>query len=232
MERLVGQLLLEGLALADVAAVQHDAVNVLVVQEVGVLHLEGEWRAVPVEDRALDRVALGFARAVDRDQLSQERPVALDEQPVETPALDLMGAVSEHALDRRTLISDEALPVEHRDQVAGMGDEGAEARLALTAMEVLRERCAFDGKRDLGRECAERVGKITGDALRRRDHQRTANVPAHGEGSDHRCLPLGEPKVATHVRRRIGMKDAERPRAIAQPVTRAVTHETTGSPVG
>ena len=50
VERLVGQLLLEGLPLADVAAVEHDAVDVLVVQEVGVLHLEGERRAVPVED--------------------------------------------------------------------------------------------------------------------------------------------------------------------------------------
>ena len=228
----MGQLLLEGLPLADVATVQHDAVDVLVVQEVGVLHLEGEWRAVPVEDRALDRVALGLARAVERDQLCQERPVALDEQPVETPALDLMGAVSEHALDRRALISDEALAVEHRDQVAGMGDERAEARLALTAMEVLRERCAFDGQRDLGRECAERVSEVTRDALRRRDNQCTANVAPDGEGSDHRRLPFGEPEVAAYVRRRIGMKDAERPRAVAQPVTRAVTHETTGGPVG
>ena len=35
----MGQLLLERLALADVAAVQHDAAHVLVVQQVGVQHL-------------------------------------------------------------------------------------------------------------------------------------------------------------------------------------------------
>src|SRR3954454_7603918 len=109
-----------------------------------------------------------------------------------------------------------------------MGDERAEARLALTAMEVGRERCALDGQGDLGRERAERVGKLTSDALRRRDNQCTADVAPDGEGSDHRGLPLGEPEVAAHVRRRIGMKDAERPGTVAQPVTGALTHETTG----
>ena len=177
-------------------------------------------------------MALGFARTVERDQLCEERPVALDEQPVEAPALDLLRAVSEHALDRRALIGDDALAVEHRDQVAGMGDERAEARLALTAMEIGRERCAFDGQGDLGRECPERFDEITRDALRRRDNQCAANVAPDGEGSDHRRLPLGEPEIAAHIRRRIGMKDAERPGAVAQPVTRAVTDEPTGSAVG
>ena len=167
-----------------------------------------------------------------RDQLGQERPVALDEQPVETPALDFMGAVSEHPLDRGALVGDDALAVEHCDQVAGMGDERAEARLALSAMKIGRERCAFDGQGDLGRECAERVRKVTRDALGRRDNKCTAYVAPDGEGSDHRGLPLGEPEVAAHVRRRIGMKDSERPGAVAQPVTGAVTYETTGGPVG
>ena len=40
VERLVGELLLEGLALAHVAAVEHDAVDVLVVEQVRVEHLE------------------------------------------------------------------------------------------------------------------------------------------------------------------------------------------------
>ena len=40
MEGLVLELVLEGLALAHVAAVEHDAANVLVVQQVGVLDLE------------------------------------------------------------------------------------------------------------------------------------------------------------------------------------------------
>ena len=49
VECLVSELLLESLPLADVAAVQHDAADVLVVKEVGVLDLEAESRAVPVD---------------------------------------------------------------------------------------------------------------------------------------------------------------------------------------
>ena len=76
VERLVRELLLERLALADVAAVEHDAADVLVVQQVGVLDLEPESRAVPVRDRALDRVRVAAPRAVDGDQLREQRPVA------------------------------------------------------------------------------------------------------------------------------------------------------------
>ena len=50
VECLVCKLLLERLALADVAAVEHDAADVLVVEEVGVLDLERQRRAVPVAD--------------------------------------------------------------------------------------------------------------------------------------------------------------------------------------
>ena len=77
VERLVSELLLESLALADVAAIEHDAANVLVVEEVGVLDLEPQGRAVLVTDRALDRMGLAVARAVDCDQLSEQRPVGL-----------------------------------------------------------------------------------------------------------------------------------------------------------
>ena len=46
VEGLVRQLLLECLALADVATVQHQPANVLVVQEIRALNLEPESRAV------------------------------------------------------------------------------------------------------------------------------------------------------------------------------------------
>ena len=51
VERLVGELLLERLALADVAAVEDDAADVLVVEQVGVQDLElarlpSRWRSV------------------------------------------------------------------------------------------------------------------------------------------------------------------------------------------
>ena len=64
VERLVRELVLERLPLADVAAVQDDAADVLVLEQVGVLHLELEPRAVAMPERALDHVRLGAAAGV------------------------------------------------------------------------------------------------------------------------------------------------------------------------
>ncbi len=143
---LMSKLLLESLALADVAGVEHDAANVFVVKEVGVLDLESESRAVPVTDGALDRVSLGVARAVDRDQLRKKRPVGFAQKPVEPRSLDLVHAISEQAFDRRALVRDEAVGVQHRDEVAGVRNERAEPGLALASMEILRERRSFHGE--------------------------------------------------------------------------------------
>jgi hypothetical protein len=90
VEGLVRELLLEGLPLADVAAVQHDAADVLVVQEVGVLDLEPKGGAVLVGQRALERVGLAAARAVAGDQALQPRPVGLAQEPVELRSFDLI----------------------------------------------------------------------------------------------------------------------------------------------
>jgi hypothetical protein len=61
VERLVRQLVLEFLSFADVAAVQHDAAHVLVLEQVRVLHLELEPGAVAMPERALDHVRLHTA---------------------------------------------------------------------------------------------------------------------------------------------------------------------------
>ena len=59
VEGLVGELLLERLALADVAAVEHDAVDVLVVEQVGVEDLELTHLAVLVAQAALEHLGAG-----------------------------------------------------------------------------------------------------------------------------------------------------------------------------
>ena len=64
MERLMGELLLERLALADVAAVQDDAAHVLVLEEVGVLYLELKPGPVPVTEAAFDHVGLGTSARI------------------------------------------------------------------------------------------------------------------------------------------------------------------------
>ena len=86
---------------------------------------------------------LGVARAVDRDQLREQRPVGLAQQPVEPRSFDLVDAVSEQTLDRRALVRDEAVGVQHRDEVAGVRNERAEPGLALASMEILCERRPF-----------------------------------------------------------------------------------------
>ena len=58
VERLVGELLLERLALADVAAVEDDAADVLVVEQVRVQDLELPDAAVAVAERALEDLRL------------------------------------------------------------------------------------------------------------------------------------------------------------------------------
>ena len=67
VERLMRELVLEGLALADVAAVEDDPADVLVLRAVGVLHLELQPATVAVPERAVERVRLrvGGAAAVD-----------------------------------------------------------------------------------------------------------------------------------------------------------------------
>src|SRR5882724_13147071 len=138
----MSELLLESLTLADVAAIEHDPADVLVVEKVGVLDLEPQRRTVPVTDRALDRVRFGVARTVDRDQLREQGPVGLAQKPGEPRSFDLVHTVSDQTLDRRALVSDEAVGVQHRDQVARVRDEGAETGLALATMEIRCQRRA------------------------------------------------------------------------------------------
>ena len=156
VEGLVLELLLEGLALAHVAAVQDDAADVLVVQQIGVQHLEVAHAAVAVSQRALENLGLGLG--VPRAACEHERetaPFAGLEQAVEAPPHDLLGLVSQHAFDRGALIDDRRLVIEHRDEVAGVLHERAETGLAATLVDLLGEGGALEGERDLGRERVE-----------------------------------------------------------------------------
>ena len=69
VEGLVRELVLEGLALAHVAAVQDDAADVLVAEQIRVLDLEHQRRSVPMQERAFERVSLLTAGSVSGDQL-------------------------------------------------------------------------------------------------------------------------------------------------------------------
>ena len=124
VERLVRELLLECLALADVAAVEHDAADVLVVQQVRVLDLERQRCAVAVVDRAFDRVrVVAAAAAVQGDQLLQQWSIVLAEQSVEALSFDVVNGIAEHTFDRWALVCDDAVRIEHGDEIARVRDE-------------------------------------------------------------------------------------------------------------
>ncbi len=188
VERLMGQLLLERLALADVAAVEHDPLDVLVLEQLGVLHLELEPAAVAMAQRAVERVGLRPRTAASGDHRLQPGSVGLGEQPVEALVLDLLDRVAEHTLDRRALVGDDAVLVEHGDQVARVRDERAEARLALRAMEVLGERRGLDRQRDLRGECLEGVEDVARDVGRRLHDDRALVLVTHRQANDE-CGP-------------------------------------------
>src|SRR5436305_1609081 len=97
--------------------------------------LEEEPSAVGVTQAALEGVRL-VGRALGVQQLLEPRVVALVEELCERMSLDLRGGPAEQRLDGGALIGDDAVLVEDGDQVGRVGDERAEARLALLAVQV------------------------------------------------------------------------------------------------
>ena len=136
MEGLVGQLVFKCLALAHITAVEDDAAYVLVIQEIGVLHLEMQQSAVAMSQRAFDRVRLPARAAVTAYHLCQPSLVGRTHEPVEPRALDVLDAVAEQSLHRRALVGDDTVVVEHADQVARVCDERPEPSLALPTVQI------------------------------------------------------------------------------------------------
>jgi hypothetical protein len=154
VESLVGELLLERKALADVAAVEHDAAHVLVAEQVGAVDLELLRCAVPVHQRALDDVRLvARERGVAREHLPHAAAVGRMHQLVEGPPGHLLGRVPEQPLDRGALVRDPAVGSDHGDQVARVTDERAEAGFAATPVHLLGQRGALQRERHL---CGQR----------------------------------------------------------------------------
>ena len=148
-----------------------------------------------------DSVSDGAAAADDR---LEARAVSFGEQPVEALALDLLDRVAEHALDRRALVRDDAVCVEHGDQVARMCDERAEARLALLPVEVFGERRGLERERHLRGEIPSESTMSDGTSSRRLDEERALVLVAHREPHDERVERFAE---AERGERLLGRRD-------------------------
>ena len=159
VERLVRKFRLEALAFADVARIEQDPADVLVIDEVGEQDLELACLAVMVDQAALQR---GDALTGRRggNALREPLPVAGDRKAVEALPEKIVRDVTEDAFDRRALIGDRGVGLQHGDEVAGVADERRESRLAPAAVHLRAEHLAVERECDLAGESEQ------GSALR------------------------------------------------------------------
>ena len=166
VEGLVRELLLEGLALAHVAAVEDDAADVLVVDEIRAVDLELLRRAVAVHERALHDMRLVPRHRSDVLQQLAHAPAIRDVDELrERPAGDLRRRIAEQPLDRRALVRDRPVRPDDGDQVARMAHERSEASLAAAPVNLFGEGGALECQRHLG---GERTQRHADRLLRRR----------------------------------------------------------------
>ena len=166
VEGLMRELFLERLALADVAAVEDDAADVLVAEQVRAVELELVRRAVAVDQRALDHLRLlARERGHVDEHFADTVTVRGIEELFEAPPCHLLRVIAEQALDRRALIGDDPVPADHGDEVAGVPDERAEACLAAAAVDLLGQRRALERERHERRERPQRGANGLGDLI-------------------------------------------------------------------
>ena len=116
--------------------------------------------------------------------------------------------------------------VEHGDQVARVGDERPEPRLALAAVEVLGQRRALDGERDLRGERLERVDELAGDA-RPASRGRAGRAPRRGPRAAERSTASAVDEVEAGRAPPRGVAragPASRPGRLAQPAVGVRRH--------
>ena len=176
VEGLMGELLLKRLALADVAAVEHDAPHRAVLEQVVVQDLEVADAAVLVGEQAFDRLRTAADSAAFPETQEQAHAVARMQHPLKRLPDELLGGEPEHLLDRRALVDDPHIGVEHRDEVTRVLNQGGEARLAGAPVDLFAEADTLECESDLvgqGRQCLARVrGRRAGAG----DHEQHARV--------------------------------------------------------
>src|SRR4051794_4525805 len=131
VERLMKHGLLGGLALRDVADVEHDPLHRRVVQKVADDALPPAPRAIGVTDPVFDgRRRLGGCHARLPGGDDEVEVLGMHELPACAPE-QIFGLVAEDALHRRAGVSDRGVAVEENGDVRGVLDKTPEPLLAL-----------------------------------------------------------------------------------------------------
>ena len=125
--------------------------------------------------------------AAGGEELQDVRPVVRMDQFGELRALELARLVAEHAFDRRAHVADRRVRIDHHDDVGGVLDERGEARLALTADEVLREHRTLEREGDLRGQRLETVARGSRQRVRAAHDEQGAELALHEQG-DHEEL--------------------------------------------
>ena len=189
VEGLVGELLLELLALGHVAGVQHDALHVRVVQQVRAQRLGVHVLAVAAPDAELDEAGVPLGIADRRQELQHPGHVVGVDQVGEPRALDCARVEAEHPSRRRARVGHGRVGVDHADHVGRVAHERGEARLALLDQQVLGERGGLEREGDLRRQRAQGVGDRARHLLGgRHDHQAVQLVPDEQRGDEDRAV--------------------------------------------
>ena len=138
MEGLVDELVLERLALADVARVEHEAADARVVEQVRDRHLRRAQLPGAVAHLQLDDAhGVGLDAAwLERSRAAARRRRV--EQVGERLTGERLGRVAEDPLDRLALVHDDAVRVDDRDDVGAVLDERLEPLLARPQLGVAR----------------------------------------------------------------------------------------------
>ncbi len=189
MERLARELLLEHHALADVAAVEHDAAHVRLLAHVGHVRLDVPPLAEPVAHAEDDLAGLG-----PRAGRGQQRAVVDVHRLGEAPCEQFALLVADHVRDRLARVAAAAV-AEHEHEVGRGAHEAAEVRRLAP-------------RRGRQRERQEQRRRETGDAEQhlRQDQARDAVVGAfrdrargverdvRGQRGEHLEAPHGIPR--------------------------------------
>ena len=195
VERLVRQLLLERLALADVAGREDDAVDVRVVHQVRAQRLGQDHAPVAAPYPELEGRHGVVALAAGQER-QRARLVLVVHQVDEAGALEIAARVAERAQRRRAHVGDRRVDLDDGDHVARVAHERGEPRLALLEQQLLRQGRALQGKGGLRRQRLDRAcGGRRHRAGDRDHHHGVEGVPHQQRRDQHGAVRLGEPQL-------------------------------------
>ena len=194
VQRAALELLLELLALGDVAGVQHDPLHVRIVHQVRADRLDVPDLAALEDDAKLVDAGQPLVLAHRGEERHGRSPVLGGDQVGEPHAFELVRIVAEDARGRRARVLDLGVGLDDHDEVRGVLHERGEPRLALLHQEVLGQRRALERQRHLRGQRLEGLADLARQLAGHAHHEDPAQLVAGEQRRDERGrVLLGRP---------------------------------------